>query len=84
MALQTWKHYEDLGIVSPKRETIVISANDRLISKSSKLNDYYLQKLQEYGVKIQYNQKLTRVNKGTYKTFYITKFIFYLQIKTKN
>lgn len=65
MALDTFQHFENIGYASPLRNTIVVTPNDRLVSNSDLLNDYYIRKMEQYGVEVRYGQKMTAIDKGT-------------------
>ena len=64
MALDSFEHFEKIGWVSPIRKVVVATPNDRLVSHSSLLNDFYVKKLGEYGAEIRYGQKMTSIDKG--------------------
>lgn len=64
LALDSFKHFENIGAVSPLHNVVVVTPNDRLVSNSELLNDYYLQKMEQYGVEVRYGQKLTAIDKG--------------------
>lgn len=66
MSLDLWQHFENIGNASPFRSVTVVTPNDRLISKSDKLNEFYLNKLAQHGATIVYGKKLTAVNDRNY------------------
>ena len=69
MSLDLWQHFENIGNASPLRNITVVTPNDRLISKSEKLNEFYLNKLAAHGVNILYGKRMTEVNDGNF--FYV-------------
>jgi sulfide:quinone oxidoreductase len=62
MSLELWQHLENIGNCSPLRQITVVTPNDRLISKSDKLNDFYLNKLAAHGANIVYGKRMTAIN----------------------
>jgi len=64
LALDTFKHFMNIGQMSPLYHVVVVTANDRLISQSDLLNDFYVRKLEEYGVEVRYGQTMTAIDKG--------------------
>lgn len=64
MSLELWHHFESIGAVSPKRKTILVTPNNRIISNSDLLNQFYLDKLAQYNVEIRYGEKMISIDKG--------------------
>ena len=58
------KHFESIGWVSPLHNVVVVTPNDRLVSTSELLNDYYKNKLAEYGVEVRYGTSINSIDKG--------------------
>ena len=73
LALDSMKFFEKIGYVSPLHNVVVVTPNDRLVSKSDLLNQYYIEKLESYGVEVRYGHSLTSIDKG--------KFWFFIKIK---
>lgn len=69
LALDTFKHFSNIGQVSCLYNVVVVTPNDRLVSNSDLLNDFFLKKMEEYGVEVRFGQSMTAVNKS--KNFYI-------------
>jgi len=67
IALDTWRESVKLGQVSPKHSLTIINANDRFASKSDALDSFIKQKLNDYGVNVHYNTKLTAVDGNSQK-----------------
>ena len=76
LALDTFKHFVDIGQVSPLYNVVVVTANDRLVSQSDLLNEYYVRKMEEYGVEVRYGQTMTAVNKGEFSPNKRNAFLF--------
>jgi sulfide:quinone oxidoreductase len=64
--LDSIKHYEKIGWVSPLHNVVVVTPNDRIVSHSDLLNDYFTMKLEQYGVEVRYNTTMNSINKGIY------------------
>lgn len=68
LALESFKNYLNAGWVSPLYKVVVATPNDRIVSHSQLLNDFYLKKFEEYGVEVCYGTKMMSVDKGNYKS----------------
>lgn len=64
MALDTFRHFQNIGAVSPLHKIVVSTPNDRLVSHSELLNEYFMGKLEKYGAEVRLGQKMTAVDKG--------------------
>jgi len=67
--LDSFKFFETIGWVSPLHNIILVTPNDRIVSNSDLLNNYYEKKLEQYGVEVRYNTSLNAINKGIPSSF---------------
>lgn len=64
LALDNFQAGKEIGWVSPLHNVTVVTPNDRLVSNSALLNDFYVRKLENYGATIMYGTKLLSIDKG--------------------
>ena len=63
-AIESWQHLENIGAISPIRQTVVITPNKRIASHSDLLNDFVIRKLEDSGVSIMFSSKMISIDKG--------------------